>query len=179
VVATEATSFFNFNTSRDSLGNRLSFGLGNRLSLAPGSRLSLALGNRLSFDLGNRRSLALGNRRSLALGNRLSLALGSRRSLALGNQIFYYNTVCGIGKYHFLRTGNRGLLRGCYFPDLSQFLWLSTVRGRSVWIGFHYRHSATQKRTCRIVAPGVPLERTPPASPPGFRRVSESLHLVD
>jgi hypothetical protein len=30
-----------------------------------------------------------------------------------------------------------------------------------------------------IVAPGVPLERTPPASPPGFSRAWESLHLVD
>jgi hypothetical protein len=34
-------------------------------------------------------------------------------------------------------------------------------------------------RPRRIVAPGVPLGRTPPASPPGFSRVVESLHLVD
>jgi hypothetical protein len=30
-----------------------------------------------------------------------------------------------------------------------------------------------------IVAPGAPLERIPPASPPRFSRVVESLHLVD
>jgi hypothetical protein len=29
-----------------------------------------------------------------------------------------------------------------------------------------------------VVAPGAPLERTPPASPPRFSRVVESLHLV-
>ena len=70
--------------------------------------------------------------------------------------------------------------------DLLGWHMVQAIRISLGWVWKGYLSICLLARSCLgaarprcIVAPGVPLERIPPASPPRFSRVMESLHLAD